>query len=539
MLGVGENDAMTTRADPVAIEIPVPARPRGRVAGVSRLVPVIGGAVALAASFPPYSWLGGWLAAPAFAMVVAGFRDLPARLGAALGLAAGMVFFGVLLGWMRVLGPDAWLLLSLLCASFWVVAGAVLPRLLRGPLWVLSVPAMWVVMEAVRGRVPWGGFPWGRLAFSQADTALAGWAGLAGPSLVTFVVCLAGMAILAGWRAARRGDRRAGAAALLAIGALVGAGAVGLRVDWAGPSGSAVPIGVVQGNVPRAGLDAQAQRRAVLDNHVAATRQLAARVRAGEIGAPAAVVWPENAADIDPLRDPGAAADITAAARDIGAPLLVGAVISNPDDPPTEQHPGTVLNVGIVWDPITGPGDRYAKRHPVPFGAYLPYRDLLSRFITRFDRIPRDFAPGEEPGVLTIGPVLAGVVICFEVAYDDLVRDAVRGGGQVLIVQTNNATYGRTGQPAQQLAISRVQAIASGRTTLVAATSGLSAVIDEHGKARWQTTEFTRDTTVETVSMRTGLTPAMRLGATPDLVAAVLLLTVLLWGRRPPHSSAD
>jgi apolipoprotein N-acyltransferase len=198
-----------------------------------------------------------------------------------------------------------------------------------------------------------------------------------------------------------------------------------------------------------------------------------------------------------------------------------------------------VLNVGIVWDPTTGPGDRYAKRHPVPFGEYLPYRDLLSRFITRFDRIPRDFAPGQQPGVLTLGPVLAGVVICFEIAYDDLVRDAVKGGGQVLLVQTNNATYGRTGQPAQQLAISRVQAIASGRTTLVAATSGLSAIIDEHGKARWQTTEFTQDTTVETVSMRTGLTPAMRLGSTPDLLAAVLLLTALLLGRRPPHSSAD
>ena len=450
-----------------------------------------------------------------------------------------MVFFGVLLGWMRVLGPDAWLLLSLLCASFWAVAGAVLPRLLRGPLWVLSVPAMWVVMESVRGRVPWGGFPWGRLAFSQADTALAGWAGLAGPSLVTFVVCLGGMVILAGWRAARARRPARGCHGAFGQRGAGRRGRRGLRVDWAGPGGSAVPIAVVQGNVPRAGLDARAQRRAVLDNHVAATRQLAARVRAGESVAPAAVVWPENAADIDPLRDPEAAADITAAAQDIGAPLLVGAVISNPDDPPTEQHPGTVLNVGIVWDPTTGPGDRYAKRHPVPFGEYLPYRDLLSRFITRFDRIPRDFAPGQQPGVLTLGPVLAGVVICFEIAYDDLVRDAVKGGGQVLLVQTNNATYGRTGQPAQQLAISRVQAIASGRTTLVAATSGLSAVIDEHGKARWQTTEFTQDTTVETVSMRTGLTPAMRLGSTPDLLAAVLLLTALLLGRRPPHSSAD
>lgn len=522
------------RADPLASETVTPTPTRARLAHVPRPVLVIGSAFALAASFPPYSWLGGWLAGPAFAVMVAGFQGLSARRGAGLGLAAGLAFFAVLLAWMRVLGPDAWLMLSLLCAAFWAGAGAVLPRLLRGPLWLLSVPALWVLMESIRDRIPWGGFPWGKLAFSQADTALAGLAGLAGPSLVTFAVCLAGTTVLAGWRAAARGDRRATALALLGVGALVGAGAVGLRIDWAGPGGPAVPIAVVQGNVPRGGLDDRAQRRAVLDNHVTATRQLAARVRAGEIDPPAAVLWPENASDIDPLRDPAAAADISAAARGIGAPLLVGAVITNPDDPPTEEHPGTVLNVGIVWDPSTGPGDRYAKRHPVPFGEYLPYRQLLSRFISRFDRIPRDFAAGQEPGVLALGPVRAGVVICFEIAYDELVRDVIRGGGQVLLVQTNNATYGRTGQPAQQLAISRVQAIASGRTTLVAATSGISAVIDEHGTTTWQTTEFSQDSTVATVSLRSGLTPAIRLGDTPQLAAFVLLLVTLAWRRRTP-----
>ena len=526
---------MTQRPASALSETQRPVRARAPLAQVRQSVVALGGALALAGSFPPHSWLGGWLAAPAFAVFVAGFQGVSARRGAGLGLGAGLAFFGVLLAWMRVLGPDAWLLLSLLCAAFWAGAGAVLPRLLRGPLWVLSVPALWVLMESVRDRIPWGGFPWGKLAFSQADTALAGLAGLAGPSLVTFAVCLAGTTILAGWRAAARGDRRAVALALLGIAALVSAGAVGLRIDWAGPGGPAVPIAVVQGNVPRAGLDDRAQRRAVLDNHVTATRQLAARVRAGQTDAPAVVLWPENASDIDPLRDPVAAADITAAAQDIGAPLLVGAVITNPEDPPTEEHPGTVLNVGIVWDPSTGPGDRYAKRHPVPFGEYLPYRDLLSRFITRFDRVPRDFAPGQEPGVLAIGPVRAAVVICFEIAYDQLVRDAIRGGGQVLLVQTNNATYGRTGQPAQQLAISRVQAIASGRTTLVAATSGISAVIDEHGNTLWKTTEFSQDSTVATVNLRTGLTPAMRLGDTPQLGAAVLLLAALAWRRRKPQ----
>ncbi len=253
------------------------------------------------------------------------------------------------------------------------------------------------------------------------------------------------------------------------------------------------------------------------------------------------MIWPENSSDIDPLRNADAAAQIDAAADAIGAPILVGAVMVNPDDPPVGEHPGTILNVGLVWDPVSGPGEAYVKRHPVPFGEYLPLRGLLSRFITRFDRIPRDFAAGSEPGLLQVGPVPAGVVICFEIAYDELVRDAVRAGGQVLVVQTNNATYGRTGQPAQQLAISQVQAVASGRTTVVAATSGISAVIDPHGALQWQTEEFTADATVAQVPMRSGLTPAMRLDGWLELAAAALLVVLLVvGGRRPaPARSTD
>ena len=249
-----------------------------------------------------------------------------------------------------------------------------------------------------------------------------------------------------------------------------------LAPTWGGPPVAHEPMAIVQGNVPLLGLDFNAQRRAVLDNHVRATEALAAEVAAGSQPQPVAVIWPENSSDVDPLRAVDAGAQIDRAADAIGAPILVGAVLQNPADP------ATVLNVSLVWDPQTGPGERYVKRHPVPFGEYLPFRGLLTRFITRFDRIPRDFAAGSEAGVLQLGPVRVGVVICFEIAYDELVRDAVAAGGQVLVVQTNNATYGRTGQPEQQLAITQVQAVATGRTTLVAATSGISAIVDERGQ---------------------------------------------------------
>jgi apolipoprotein N-acyltransferase len=300
---------------------------------------------------------------------------------------------------------------------------------------------------------------------------------------------------------------------------------------------------MVQGNVPRLGLDFNAQRRAVLDNHVQATEELAAEVRAGRAPQPAAVLWPENSSDIDPLRNADAAVRIDAAADAIGAPILVGAVSVNPDDPPTADHPGTILNLALPWDPESGPGTAYAKRHPVPFGEYLPFRDVLTRFVTRFERVPRDFAAGIEPGFLTLGPLPLGVVICFEIAYDELVRDAVLAGGRVLVVQTNNATYGRTGQPEQQLAISRVQALTSGRATLVAATSGISAVIGPDGSVYWRSQEFQADSTIVPVALRSGATPAVRLGGSVELVAVAVLAAIIVGlvlsarrGRRLPGS---
>ena len=492
---------------------------------------------ALAAAFPPYDLLGGWLALPALASLLASFRRLRPGGGALVGLVAGLTFFLILLGWLRVLGPDAWILLALLCAAFWAGAGAVLPWLLARRWWVVTIPLAWAAMEALRERIPWGGFPWGRLAFGQAGTPLVGWAALGGPALASLAVALAATGLLALVSAAA-GPRGPGRrrAALLGTALLVGMPAIGAAAaaaDWGGPDGERQPIAVVQGNVPRLGLDFNAQRRAVLDGHVRATEALAAEVAAGRAPQPVAVIWPENSSDIDPLRNADAAAQIDRAAAAIGAPILVGAVLNNPEDPPGPDHPGTVLNVGLVWDPDAGPGERYVKRHPVPFGEYLPFRDILTRFITRFDRVPRDFAAGQEPGFLMVGPVPTGVVICFEIAYDELVRDAVRAGGGVLVVQTNNATYGRTGQPEQQLAISRVQSVASGRTTLVAATSGISAVIDPHGTLLWRTEEFTADATVAQVPLRTGLSPAMRLGALPELASVVLLFVLVVLVRRP------
>jgi apolipoprotein N-acyltransferase len=270
----------------------------------------------------------------------------------------------------------------------------------------------------------------------------------------------------------------------------------------------------------------------VLSNHVSATVELAQRVDAGSLPRPELVLWPENASDLDPFTDAEAASLVDAAVKRAGVPVLIGAVLDDPTDP---EH--YVQNAGIVWDPVTGAGERYVKRHPVPFGEYLPFRSVLTKLIGRFALVPRDFRHGGRVGVLQVGPARVGDVICFEIAYDGIVRDAVDAGGRVIVVQTNNATYGHTGESEQQLAMSRLRAVEHGRAVLVVATSGISAVIAPDGRLVDHSREFTRDLLVERVALRGSLTVADRVGAWPELVLSLLGLawvTVLLRRRDEP-----
>jgi apolipoprotein N-acyltransferase len=374
------------------------------------------------------------------------------------------------------------------------------------PLWAATV---WVGEEALRDRLPFGGFPWGRLAFSQGHTPLTPLASWGGAPLVTLGVAALGALLV----------RSPGRAVLL------GPALVVLAVATPVPTGGQpLSVGVVQGNVPRVGLERDDQVSQVLANHVQATHQLAADVRAGRLPAPQVVIWPENASDLDPYTDVQARADIQAAVDDVGVPVLVGAVTDGPGR--------FVSNRGIVWNPVTGAGASYVKRHPVPFGEYIPYRSLIRKVTNKVDLVPNDFARGTRPGVLQLGPVRLADVICFEVAYDGVVRDAVRGGGRLLVVQTNNATFGRSGETSQQLAMSRLRAVELGRSVIVAATSGESAVIAPDGTLLHHTKLFTRDITVQRVPLRSGTTVASRLGAWPELVLALVALGAVVTGVR-------
>ncbi|MFG2192021.1 apolipoprotein N-acyltransferase [Streptomyces sp. NPDC048639] len=488
---------------------------------------------ALAVAFPPYGlWPVSLLAVAALSLLT---RGRTVRQGAWTGLAFGLPFFFVLLRWLHVVGYDAVFGLALIEALFVAALGAGLALTSRLPLWPLWAACLWVAEEWARDRTPFGGFPWGRLAFANTGSPFTPLAALGGAPLVTFAVALSGAllaaAAVAAWRL--RHAPRTVRAALPAGGAVVLAvavGAAGFAVPVPTAADDHVNIAVVQGGVQQAGMDFLGRPMMILNNHVEATLDLAEDVKAGRTEKPDLVIWPENASDLDPYQYPEARARIDEAVKAVGVPVLVGALV----DHPTKK--GYVENQGIVWDPKTGPGASYTKQHPVPFGEYVPFRDQLSKVISRLQRVPRDFYPGDHNGVLQTGPARLGDVICFEIAYDEIVRDTVNDGARAIVVQTNNATYGRTGQPEQQLAMSELRAVEHGRAIVTAATSGISAIVAPDGTIDQRTEEFTRDVLTARLPLRDHTTVADRVGAGPEWALAMVGLLscagAIVLGRR-------
>lgn len=470
-------------------------------------------------AFAPLAW--GWTAVPGSALLVATtIRERPI-IAFLRAFVAAVAFFLLLLSWLTVVGQDAWILLALVCAGYFGLMGIGIALVSRVRLWPLLIAGMWVAQEWLRGTFPFGGFPWGNLAFAQADTSFGRSAMVLGVLGASGLVALAGASVVAAVDALRAAAWTP-AMAWVCIALVATVGPLLLRPptegDTVGGAASA-PIGIVQGGTPEIGLGALDVRRAVLDNHVRQTMQLARAIGTGTVPAPAFVLWPENSSDLDPFRDAEAAAMIGTAVRALDVPVLVGAVVAIPGD-----NTG-VLNQGIVWDPRTGPGASYSKTHPVPFGEYLPFRAILAPLIDRFSRIGRDFAAGSSPGLLDVGGTAVGDVICFEIAYNSVIDPLIDGGARVLTVQTNNATYGGTAQPEQQFGIERVRALETGRSVVVAATTGISAFIRPDGTVIAQMDQGQVGALVREVALRGTQNPSAWL-ARP--LAAIWALAALL-----------
>ena len=486
-----------------------------------RCVLALGGGVVLSLAFEPVG--AAVLMPPAVAALVLAVRGVRARLAWLPGLLFGVGFCFTLMWWMRAVGTDAWLALSALESAYFAPLGAGLALVGGRRAWPLWSAVLWVAVETVRGGFPFGGMPWGRLAYATAGTPWERglpWLGMTGVSLV---VALTGTGLA--WLAVDRlRHRRAAAAVVAALGL---ATLLPVLATFETASDGSVTVAAVQGDVPGTGTDLVAVHREVTANHVQATLDLADDVATGREPRPDLVVWPENSTAVDPFTDGGVNAGIRAASDAIGVPILVGAMADSPRD-------DEVLNQGIVWNPGRGGGDRYTKRHPVPYGEYIPWRgSLLPATYGKLALIPRDMGSGTRLDPLLIDGALVADAICFDVAYDDGIHAQVARGGQLVTVQTSNAMFIHTSQIDQQFEISRLRALETGRYVVVAATNGVSGIIAPDGEVVASAAPRTRDVLVEDVVLSSTVTPAVRMGLWPGRVMVVVALLASAWSLVP------
>jgi apolipoprotein N-acyltransferase len=500
-------------------------------------------------------------------------ENVSPRRAAAFGYLAGFVFFGLLILWIPTdflswTGGVGWLAWVALCAAescFVAAFAALVPATRRLGGWrVLLLPACWATLELLRAHGPLGGFPWGILGVSQhAGGPLLPLARVIGSYGLSAVIVAVNLAIAAwlGGLSRRLGparlpgppdrlgpalppgppDRPAPARPPLrswlvpAVGwpalavALV---LVGLLAPAApAPSGRPLNIVVVQAGLAGGhGLDRGATTEAVFDNFVRRTQALAGGPR------PDLVVWGEGSVDEDPLVSADRLERIHQVAASMGAPLLVGAT--------TNAGDGHFATEALLFTQGGQLADSYRKRRLVPFGEYVPMAWLMGRVlpVTR-QGVPFDKVPGKRLEPMVVDGTAIGTIICWESTYPEDSRTLVREGAQMLLVSTNNASFGEGPASRQHLAASQLRAVEEGRTLVQAAVSGVSAVIGPGGVASQQTGLYQQATVRVSVAPRAGLTLYARAGrlieaAMIAVSVATALVTLLPWSRRRQGPSA-
>jgi apolipoprotein N-acyltransferase len=526
--------------------IRVPQAARWLRPRLTRLSATVVAGLLLCASYPQFNWW--WAAILAFgALAWVLTRPATAPIGGfGYGFLFGLAFYLPLIRWISILvGAVPLLALVVLCAVFPGLFGLAAVTVRRLPGWPVWFALLWTAQEWLKCTIPFGGFPWGVVAAGQTSGPFLPLVRLGGAPLLSLAIVLTGSAAAAllmetvsWWRASQRhrnADRPTADDARIADAppavllptfciclVFFLAAAVWPQVRHSGTGSgneSTVTAAVVQGNVPRLGLEFNAQRLAVLGNDVRETRRLADDVRAGRAPQPDFVVWPEDASEIDPIDNPDAAQEIAVAVDAIGAPILVGTVLDLPDRP---AHEPAQTNTVIVWNPKSGPGDRHDKRIVQPFGEYLPWRGFF-RHLSGMADMAGYIVPGKGSGVVRAGGTPIGIATCWEVSFDRALRHSVRNGAQLLAVPANNANFNQT-MSEQQLAFSKLRAVELDRYAVVASNVGISALVTPDGRELQRTRFFTPAYLDNQVRLKTSMTPAAKWG---PIVQGALVLAAL------------
>ncbi len=484
--------------------------PQVRPAFAAILAVLAGGAWALAA--PPRGWwpllsVGAGLLAVALARRRARQRLL-------LGALCGAVLYGSTLPWLVDFSPPGYVAMTLLETGLLALAAVVTFRW-----WAL--PAALVLLEAVQARVPFGGFPLPGLVYSQPDGPLALAAPLGGGLLVVGAAVAAGTGLAALFLLPTVRTR---AAAAVTAALLTGLPVVGGWAVTTTASAGTLDAVVVQGGGPRG------TRAVFTDPDEVTARHLA--VLDGVTGSPDLVLLPEGVVVEDaPLSATARSRELARYAVALGTSLVVGVV---------EDEPDGFRNAAVAYGPDGAIVGRYEKEHRVPFGEYIPARGLLSRLTDATSLVPKDAIVGEGTARLGLASAPVGVVISFEVFFADRVREAVRAGGQLVLVPTNASSYVGDEVPATELAAARLRAREFDRTVLQAAPTGYSAIVLPDGEVLARTELGAAALLRAQVPLRTGLTPFARTGDAPTLTVAGLIVLLALFRARtagPPRGT--
>jgi apolipoprotein N-acyltransferase len=478
----------------------------------------------LAAAFPPLDL--GPLALVALVPLLWAWRGAGPVAAALYGGAAGVAFFGVLVEWSRYFGAVAVVPFVLFLSSWWMLAGAVVGWLgRRGLTGAPIVASVWVLVEAGRGRVPFGGFPWGDVGYAFHDLgvarAVAGWGGVA---LVSWMAVSVNELLLEGALArARRPALVRSLGGVVAV--LVMAGLAAAALPDLTPTGR-LRVAMVQGNdLNRDPNPTEIGDRYIVRKHLDLADGIKDPVDL--------IMLPESSLDADPRHDRFLDLALSALAADHDADVLAGGNTPAPHD--------RLFNTVFHYRPQaadpeqpTGTGrtaELYSKRHLVPFGEYVPWRAALS-FIEELQQVPTDYEPGPGPTVFAVGDHRAGALICFESAFPALARQYARRGADALVVLTNNRSYRRSANSAQHLAMGQFRAAETGRPLLQAAISGITAVVDHTGRVRDETRLFEPTVLLGEVDTYRGRTPYTVAGEWAVVASAALLVAAPVAARR-------
>ena len=411
---------------------------------VNLLLPIISG-ILLSGAFAPLAlwWLAPIsLAVHMFSLSKSARPFLNAFLFAA-------VFNAIALQWTNIfVGSIPWIILFCGQAALFIPLG------LAKKYGVGFYPLIFLIMEQVRSLFPFGGFGWLRLVYSQADAPYSQIAAIGGASALSALVLSIALVLYSLF------NSRFTLLPLLPLALLL----IPINVKSVGE----IRAVMVQGNVPRLGLDFNERATQVFFNHVRETNKALALDENVDF-----ILWPENAVDVDPFTN----VRVRETLDSFSQPLIVGAVI---------RKEGELLNTSIMWQ--RSGQEIYVKQHLTPFGEYIPLRGLASR-ISPYAETVEDFTAGSSSKAFTLNDAKIAPIICYELIDDDLIARAARNS-QLLVVQTNSATFGKSPQNAQQLAITRIRAIEYGRDILSVSTTGVSAFIDHRGKIQMQTEPY-------------------------------------------------